>query len=89
MISINVNEEEVRQLYLVKLEERIKEFDVELVYWDSKELMRRTCMSWNTIQKEFFFDPQFPKFKIGGKWYFDAKATKAFLIQWLRENKAQ
>lgn len=87
LISIDINKEVVRELYLSRLEEIIKEIDVELVYWDSKELMRRTCMSWNTIQKEFFYHPEFPKFKKGGKWYFDAQETKKFLIRWLRENK--
>ena len=40
MININIDEEEARELYIKK--ERIKEIDVELVYWDSKELMQRT-----------------------------------------------
>ncbi|MEH7250300.1 group-specific protein [Neobacillus niacini] len=85
MIKINIDEKEARKLYSQKLDELIKEIDVELVFWDSKELMRRTCMSWNTIQKEFFFHPKLPKFKLGGKWYFDAKETNKFLLQWLRE----
>ncbi|MFN0224048.1 group-specific protein [Paenibacillus sp. KR2-11] len=87
MININIDEAEVRELYLQKLEERLKVIDGELVYWDSKELMRRTCMSWNTIQKEFFYHPEFPKFKVGGKWYFDAQETKAFLLNWLRDGR--
>lgn len=45
--------------------------------------IRRTCMSWNTIQKEFFFDPYFPKRRVGGKWYFPAKKTKEFLLDWI------
>jgi hypothetical protein len=85
MISVQVNEEEVRQLYLKKLEEKIREVDAEMVFWDAKELQRRTCMSWNTIQQYFFFDPRFPKYKVGGKWYFPARETRAFLEQWLHE----
>ncbi len=86
MIDVKIDEDETRKLVLQKVEQCIKEIDVELVYWDSKELMRRTCMSWNTIQKEFFFHPELPKFKLGGKWYFDARETQQFLRQWLREN---
>ncbi|WP_034763679.1 group-specific protein [Rossellomorea vietnamensis] len=86
MINIDINEEAARELYLQKLEERIKEVDVELVYWDSRELKRRTCLSWNTIQKEFFYHPDFPKYKIGHKWMFPAQDTKKFLLQYLREN---
>ncbi|CAN7220768.1 group-specific protein [Rossellomorea sp. LjRoot5] len=85
MINITIDQEEVREHYMKKIEEKMNEIDGELVYWDSKELMRRTCMSWNTIQKEFFFHPEFPKFKLGGKWYFDAQDTKMFLLHWLRD----
>ena len=85
MLNIQVDENEARQLYLERLEEKLKEIDSELVFWDSKELMRRTCMSWNTIQDKFFFDPRFPKRRVGGKWMFPAEETKRFLLQWLRE----
>ncbi|SCM00677.1 Group-specific protein [Bacillus cytotoxicus] len=42
-------------------------------------------MSWNTIQDQFFFDPRFPKFKVGQKWYFPAKQTQKFLLEWAEE----
>ncbi|WP_429373779.1 group-specific protein [Paenibacillus sp. DS2015] len=63
----------------------IKEVDAEYVFWDSKELMKRTCMSWNTIQNTFFFDPRFIKHKVGTKWYFPVRETREFLEKWLRE----
>jgi hypothetical protein len=85
VLNVQINEEEVRQIYLDKLEERMKEFDGELVFWDSKELCRRTCMSWNFIQEQFFFDPRFPKTKVKSKWLFPAIETKDFLVKWLRE----
>ncbi|MDY7224676.1 DUF771 domain-containing protein [Halalkalibacterium halodurans] len=87
MIQVNIDEREVRELTLQKIEEHLKKVDSELVYWDTSELKKRTCMSWNTIQKEFFFHPDFPKFKVGGKWYFPAAETKAFLLKWLRERR--
>jgi phage pi2 protein 07 len=87
MIQIQVDENEVRRLYLQKIDEKLREYDAEMVFWDSKELMRRTCMSWNTIQKEFFFDPRFPKYKVGGKWIFPAKETREFLLEWLKERR--
>ncbi|MCM2675511.1 DUF771 domain-containing protein [Alkalicoccobacillus plakortidis] len=85
MLNIQVDEHEIRELYLEKLEEKIKYADVELVYWDSAELKRRTCLSWNTIQEKFFFHPDFPKYKIGGKWMFPAQETKKFLLKWIRD----
>lgn len=85
MLHIQINEEEARQLFLERIEEKLKGFDAELVFWDSKELCRRTCMSWNFIQNQFFFDPRFPKKKIGSKWVFPAAETKEFLLKWLKE----
>lgn len=85
MLTVKIDENEVRELYLEKLEEKIREVDTELIFWDSKELMRRTCMSWNTIQDRFFHDERFPKFKVGGKWMFPAQETREFLLKWLRE----
>nr|WP_234983172.1 group-specific protein [Salimicrobium flavidum] len=65
----------------------IEATDKEMVFWDSKELMRRTCMSWNTMQEHFFFDERCPKVKIGSKWYFPAQEMKAFLLEWMEEQK--
>ncbi|GED72866.1 hypothetical protein BRE01_65680 [Brevibacillus reuszeri] len=42
-----------------------KEVDTEFVFWDAKELRRRTYVSWNFIQEQFFFDKRFPKHKVG------------------------
>jgi hypothetical protein len=88
MLNVQIDEQEVKQLYLEKLEEKMKEVDKELLFWSRNELMRRTCLSWNTIQEYFFFDPRFKKYKIGKKWMFPAEETKKFLLQWLSEQSA-
>ncbi|MFI8716051.1 group-specific protein [Brevibacillus brevis] len=85
MLRIEIDENEVREIIRDRIHELIKEFDAEKVFWDTTELKKRTCMCWNTIQDRFFFDPRFPKFKVGGKWYFPARETKEFLIKWLHE----
>lgn len=84
-VNVQVDQTEVRKLCLQKIEEVLKEVDAELVFWDSAELKRRTCMSWGTIQDTFFYDPRFIKRKVGGKWYYPARETRAFLVQWLYE----
>ncbi|WP_339243125.1 group-specific protein [Paenibacillus sp. FSL R5-0517] len=86
MMTININETEVLKLAREHIAELVKEVDSEYVYWDSEELMKRTCMSWNTIQNNFFFDPRFIKAKLGGKWYFPVQETREFLRQWLFEH---
>lgn len=85
MVEVQINQDEVRQMYMQKLEEKLKEVEAELVFWDTAELKRRTGLSWNTIQDQFFFDPRFEKHKVGGKWIFPAQRTKEFLLKWLSE----
>jgi phage pi2 protein 07 len=87
LINININQSELRELCKQRIDELVREADAELVFWDAKELMRRTCMSWNFIQQQFFFDPRFPKRKVGNKWYFPAREARTFLEKWLDEQK--
>lgn len=85
MINVQVDEKEVQRILQKEVKEKVNASDFELVFWDSNELLRRTCLSWNTIQERFFHDPRFPKHKVGGKWLFPAEKTKAFLLEWLEE----
>lgn len=85
MLDIQIDESAVRALMLQKLDEKLQEVDAEMVFWDTNELKRRTCLSWNTILDKFFYDPRFPKFKVGTKWVFPAKETQKFLLTWLTE----
>lgn len=84
IIQIQVDEEAIKQLYVEAIEKKLKDIDKELIFWDTKELKRRTCLSWNTIQDNFFHHEDFPKVKLGGKWLFPAKETEAFLLKWLK-----
>lgn len=85
MLTVQIDEAAVQEQVRQRIAELVKEVEAEMVFWDRKELMRRTCMSWNFIQEQFFFDPDFPKYKVGSKWYFPARETREFLLKWLRE----
>ncbi|MGG4397211.1 group-specific protein [Paenibacillus thiaminolyticus] len=85
LVSVDLNQTEIRAMLQQKIESLLKEVDTDYVYWDSAELQRRTCMSWNFIQDTFFFDPRFPKRKVRTKWLFPVKETRRFLEQWLME----
>lgn len=84
-LTIQIDESFVMDQIRRQINEMVKEADAEYIYWDAKELMRRTCMSWNFIQEQFFFNPGFPKHKIGKKWYFPVRETRAFLEDWIRK----
>ena len=83
MLEVKVDEQVIQQLVKEEIRQKLKEVDSELVFWDRNELLRRTCMSWNFIQEQFFFHPDFPKYKVGTKWVFPAEKTKRFLLEWL------
>ena len=85
MFQVKFDEQVIEQLVKEQIQQKLKEVDSSLVFWDRKELMRRTCMSWDFIQKTFFFRKDFPKYKVGAKWVFPADKTKAFLLDWLEE----
>ncbi len=85
MIQVSIDEAEVKKLIRQRIAELVKDADAEYVFWDSAELKKRTCMSWDTIRSTFFFDPRFPKYKVGGKWYYPARKTREFLEMWLME----
>lgn len=87
MLQIQVDQEAIEKLYIEAINKKIQEVDRELVFWDTKELKRRTCLSWNTIQDNFFHHKDFPKVKIGGKWMYPAKETEDFLKTWLEEKR--
>lgn len=89
MLTVQIDEEAVKQICRDRIDSLIREVDGEYVMWDSSELKKRTCMSWNTIQENFFHDHRFPKYKIGGKWYFPVAETKSFLMVWLSEQRTK
>jgi len=88
VLSIQVDEAEVRELCRERISTLIKEVEGEYIFWDRKELERKTCMSWPLILKSFFYDKRFKKHKIGNKWYFPVKETKEFLLTWLSEQNS-
>ncbi|OME55159.1 group-specific protein [Paenibacillus odorifer] len=87
LLNVTIDESEVRKIFRERVEEVVKQVDAEYVFWDTNELKKRTCMSWNLIQETFFFDERFQKVKIGSKWYYPVQETRMFLREWLNEQK--
>jgi hypothetical protein len=88
MIKVQIDEEKVKEIYLEEVNKKIKELDTSLVLWDTKELRRRTCMSWTAISNTFLHDQRFPKYKVGTKWYFPAREAEEFILKWIKEQGA-
>ncbi|WP_374717919.1 hypothetical protein [Neobacillus sp.] len=85
MISLQLDEQQIEQRFLEELRKRLDSIEKRCTFWDMKELCRQTNMSENNIKEKFFYDPRFPKHKIGSKWYFPAKECEEFLLMWIKE----
>jgi hypothetical protein len=85
MINIQLDEQKVELIFLEELKKKLKQLEKRTTFWDMKTLCKETCMSENTIKEKFFYDTRFPKYKIGGKWYFPAAECEEFLLTWIRE----
>jgi hypothetical protein len=89
MLKVEIDEKVIERLFLDELKKRLDQIEQRRTFWDTNELKRQTCMSWNTIQDKFFYDPRFPKYKIGGKWMFPAAECEEFLLKWIKEQPTQ
>lgn len=83
MFQVHINENYIKELLQEAINAKLDSVSQELVFWDMKELQRRTRMSVNTMKDHFFYDEDFPKAKVGNKWYFPATETEDFLLKWL------
>lgn len=87
MLNVQIDEEVVEQQFQVEMKKRLDQLEHRAFLWDMKELCRQTNMSEPFIKDQFFYDPRFPKFRVGRKWVIPAKAAEEFLLQWLLEQR--
>lgn len=85
MFKVQLDEKIAEEMLLQEIKKRVSMIESRFTYWDLDELCRQTCMSINNIKDKFFYDPKFPKYKIGGKWYMPAQECEAFLLKWIKE----
>ncbi|MFC4387486.1 group-specific protein [Gracilibacillus marinus] len=83
MIEVKIDQSLVEEICREEIQKRLDRAEFDMVMWDKNELVRRTCMSWSNIQRTFFYMSDFPKVKLGGKWYFPAAKTTQFLLSYL------
>lgn len=80
MSIIQVDEQVILQLLKDAAQEKIEQVSAQLTFWNMADLKRQTGIKTTATLKEYFFyDPNFPKFKIGRDWYFPVKEAQAYL----------
>lgn len=89
MIQVNIDQEQLKALYLEKMEERIKEIEETVFFMNSKQLQNYLNMSWNSIDKHFLHDPEFGAIRIGAKWLFNKRQVDSFMQKFYIDVRAQ
>lgn len=84
MLSVNVDENEIELMFREELAKRLRVIEHRHTFWDMEELLKQTKMSLPFVKEQFFYEEDFPKFKIGRKWLFPAKETEEYLLRWLK-----
>ena len=85
MINVEIDQEMLKELYLQKVDERLKELDAEVFFMNSKQLATYLNLSWNTIADIFLYDDEFPSLRAGSKWLFNKKEVQAFMNKYYDE----
>lgn len=87
MISVNIDKDAVDEIVRAEIKKTLQQLVHRHTFWDIKELCRQTNMSDTFIKEHFFYDPKFPKYKVGRKWLMPARETEEFLLAWLKEQR--
>ncbi|MGA3675997.1 group-specific protein [Lysinibacillus agricola] len=85
ILSISLNKKALEDMIKTEIKKRLSELETDFVFWDLKELSRRTNMSIPFIKEYFFYNEDFPKYKVGTKWLMPAKETEKYLLNWLKQ----
>jgi len=85
MINIQVDQEKIKELYLQKIDERLRELESEVFFMNSKQLAAYLNMSWNSIVTHILSDEEFPKIRLGSKWLFHKKEVSNYMEKYYDE----
>ena len=89
IVKVDVNEESLKELYLVEVQKLLEKVEMDTMLMDSKELCTTLNLSWPTIEKLFLHDPNFPSIRIGKKWVFNRKEVQEYINRWSGDIREQ
>ena len=72
----------VEEIIRQEMQKKLEGVQLTTMFWDMKELCRQVNLSPVTIKETFFYEPDFPKFRVGKKWLINAKLAEEFLLKW-------
>lgn len=84
MLNIAIDEVKVEEIVREEAQKKVERAIIQHTLWDMKELSRQVCMSVPFIKQNFFYNEDFPKFKVGSKWLMPAQEANEYVIKWLK-----
>lgn len=85
MIQVYIDQEELKEMYLAKLDERIKEIEQEVFFMNSKQLQKYLNMSWSSIVEHLLYDPEFGAIRLGARWLFHKRQVDTYMQLYYEE----
>ena len=85
MFNIAIDEAKVEKIVVEEVRKKVDRAIITHTLWDLNELSRQVCMSIPFIKDKFFYNEDFPKFKVGAKWLMPAKEAHDYVISWLKQ----
>lgn len=79
MIQVQINEEELKEIYLQKLDECLKKIESEVFFFDSKALCKFVGMSWTSVNAHLMSDPDFPVIRLGSKFLYPRQEVENYM----------
>lgn len=79
MITLEIDQKELKDLYLQKVEERLKEIEETVFFMNSKQLTAYLNMSWASVEKHMLHDEEFGAIRLGSKWLFHKKTVDEYM----------
>lgn len=82
MFNINLNEAELKTIYLEEVQKRLEDWEQQTLLMDMKELCKMLSLSRPTVEKLFIYNPDFPSMRVGKKWLFPRKEVEEYIKRW-------
>lgn len=88
MINIEVDYEELKRIYIDKVEEHLKEIESNHYFMNTKQLCDYLNMSWPSIEKKFLYEYEFGAIRLGSKWLFNRKQVDKYMDSYYEKVRA-
>ncbi|WP_188006850.1 Helix-turn-helix domain-containing protein [Sporosarcina sp. ANT_H38] len=88
MISLQLNEGLLEQIYKEKVDEYLKSVEKDSMFMTFNDLVKYLNMSNVSIREFLLWRDDFPKIRLGSKWLFPSKEVAVFMEKYLEEVRA-